>query len=236
MRNLDKQAEIKRFYDTVYHPGVLDSDNCQPSAHQRRLASRVQQHPDQSVLDVACGSGAFLKACSELGNQVAGIDLSENAIASCRNHLPSGEFYVGNAEILPFENQRFDVVTCLGSLEHFLDPQKALQEMLRVARPGARFILLVPNADFLTRQLGLYGGTQQTDALEVVRTLQEWNQLFGSAGLRVVQRWKDLHVLSCNWITANGPKGIPLRALQALILPIWPLRWQYQVYHLAQRS
>ena len=234
MTNQDRQAEIRQFYDTVYHTQVLAE--CQPSAHQRRLARRLQRRADQQVLDVACGTGAFLRACSELGNSVAGIDLSDNAIATCRNNLPHGEFHTGNAETLPFEDQRFDLVTCLGSLEHFLEPVKALREMVRVAKPQAQFVILVPNAGFLTRRLGLYGGTQQTDALEEVRSLVEWGRLFEEAGLRFVHRWKDLHVLSWRWISAGNPTAIPLRALQALLLPLWPLRWQYQVYHLVQRA
>lgn len=232
MPSQDRQAEIRQFYDTVYHTDVLAE--CQPNPHQRRLARRLQRRTDQQVLDVACGTGAFLKACSELGNTVAGIDLSDNAIATCRNHLPQGEFHTGNAEVLPFEDQRFDLVTCLGSLEHFLDPAKALREMVRVAKPQAQFAILVPNADFLTRRLGLYGGTQQTDALEEVRSLDEWNRLFEDAGLRVVHRWKDLHVLSWRWINANGLSSALLRGIQAILLPLWPLHWQYQVYHLAE--
>ena len=135
-------------------------------------------------------------------------------------------------ECLPFESNRFNLITCLGSLEHFLDPVTALQEMVRVAAEGARFIILVPNAGFLTRRLGLYHGTYQAAAREDVRTLMEWNAIFISGGLKTVKRWKDLHVLSWNWIASEGWKQIPLRAVQAVNLPFWPLSWQYQVYHL----
>ena len=106
--------------------------------------------------------------------------------------------------------------------------------MVRVAKREAIFLLLVPNADFLTRRLGLYGGTQQAEVREDVRTLAGWEGLFDSTGLRVTRRWRDLHVLSWSWIAQGKWYSWPCRAAQALALPFWPLSWQYQVYHLCE--
>ena len=225
--------EMKSFYDDVYYANA--DKTLQGSAHLRNLARRVNVGEGEAVLDVACGLGEWLLVCQERGASVAGVDLSDRAIEFCKKHLPAGEFHAVPAEQLPFEAASFDVVSCLGSLEHFVDPVVALRDMVRVAKPGARFLLLVPNADFLTRKLGLFGGTNQKDAKEVVRTLAEWERLFNAAGLRVSDKWKDLHVLSWSWITMNGWLAAPIRALQALILPLWPMRWQYQVYHLCER-
>jgi len=86
-------------------------------------------------------------------------------------------------------------------------------------------------AGFLTRRLGLYGGTQQVMAKEDVYELAEWNRLFEAAGLRVIERWRDLHPLSWSWIARGSRLGWPVRAAQALALAAWPLGWQYQVYH-----
>ena len=97
-------------------------------------------------------------------------------------------------------------------------------------------MILVPNKDFLTRRLGLYAGTRQVDAKEVVRTLEEWRALFEQAGLKVEARWKDLHVLSWRWISLGRWYRVPLRFAQAIMLAVWPLRWQYQVYHLVGRG
>jgi hypothetical protein len=108
--------------------------------------------------------------------------------------------------------------------------------MCRVARPEAAVVLLVPNAGFLTRKLGLYGGTQQVDAKEVVRSLPEWTAMFETAGFRIESRWRDLHVLSLEWIKQGSAAAIPLRLLQALALPFWPLSWQYQVFFLCRKA
>jgi len=230
----DELSEIKSFYDDVYY---ADADKpMQASAHLKRLARKVDVRSGNEVLDVACGLGEWLSVCSEAGALVCGVDLSERAIAACEKHMPDGEFHAMPAEKLPFESSRFDLVSCLGSLEHFVEPVISLQEMVRVANDDAKFLILVPNADFLTRKLGLFGGTYQKDAKEVVRTIEEWQGLFEQAGLRVTRKWKDLHILSWGWILMNGWRRAPFRILQAVALPLWPLRWQYQVYHLCEKA
>ncbi|EEB79602.1 methionine biosynthesis protein MetW, putative [marine gamma proteobacterium HTCC2148] len=223
--------EIKEFYDSVYHAKAPDSYEESMARHYSSLFRRLGLRAGQRVLDVACGTGGWLKHCSAEGLEVAGIDLSERAIGFCDESMPNGEFYAQPAESLPFEADSFDVVTCLGSLEHFVDPAASLREMARVAKPGAVIVLLVPNKDFLTRKLGLFAGTYQVDAKEVVRTLDEWQSLFQVADLKVIERWKDLHVLNLSWVTTGKWYFWPVRAVQALCLPLWPLKWQYQVYH-----
>ena len=235
MSNPDPDLDdMKSFYDGVYYADA--NKPLQGNAHLEGLRRRIGVTAGDSVLDVACGLGEWLHVCLESGARVAGVDLAERAIEYCERHMPAGEFHAGPAETLPFPDDSFDVVSCLGSLEHFVDPVVALKEMARVAKVDARFLILVPNADFLTRKLGLFGGTRQKDAKEVVRTLDEWEALFRAAGLSVRERWKDLHVLSWRWISMNGWLAVPLRALQALALPFWPLGWQYQVYFLCEQD
>jgi SAM-dependent methyltransferase len=150
--------------------------------------------------------------------------------STSRARLPGADLREGVAEQLPFDDARFDLVTCLGSLEHFLDQPRALAEMRRVARPGARVLILVPNAGFLTRRLGLSRGTWQAGVRETVRSLDEWDRMLRDAGLKPRARWRDLHVLDGRWIRSGRPITWPLRLAQALALPLWPMAWQYQVY------
>jgi ubiquinone/menaquinone biosynthesis C-methylase UbiE len=221
---------ISQFYDSVYYRELDDTQEV--PRHLRRLAKRLQPWTGQRLLDVACGTGEWLRAATVLGAVPAGIDLSERAVDACRRALPEADVRCGPAEALPFKDAEFDFVSCLGALEHFLDPNAALREMVRVARPNAVFLVLVPNAGFLPRRLGLYSGTHQTEVKEEVRSLVEWRRLFTACGLKVLYRWRDLHVLSPSWIMRGSWYGWPLRAAQASVLPFWPLSWQYQVYHL----
>jgi ubiquinone/menaquinone biosynthesis C-methylase UbiE len=228
MEKADHRA-IRNFYDREYYQAHAVTGEV--PRHLRWLALRFQPWQGTRLLDVACGPGIWLRAAAELGAIPAGVDISQVALEACRKALPQAELYCGPAEKLPFADRQFDFVCCLGALEHFLDPKSALREMIRVAKPHAQFLLLVPNADFPPVRLGLYRGTDQSGMHEMLRSLDDWQELFESAGLTVVKRWRDLHVLSANWIRLGPWYFWPIRLAQALMLPIWPLSWQYQVYH-----
>jgi len=186
-------------------------------------------------MDVGCGLGKWLHAVYKQGADPVGVDLSHKAVKTCKKIIPDGNFYLAVAEALPFSNDQFHIVSALGTLEHFLDPEAALKEMVRVARDDARFLLLVPNAGFLTRKLGFFRGTGQVDIREDVRTLRGWQKLFETAEIEVIKCWKDLHVVSWSWIAARNWFHIPFRTLQAFALVFWPLSWQYQVYFLCKK-
>ena len=222
-------AGVRDYYDGVYHK-YADVEARIPN-HYRRLAKRFVPWWGKRLLDVGCGTGLWLRAVAELGAVTAGNDISQAAIDICKRSLPQAQLHCGPAEHLPFADRQFDFVSCLGALEHFLNPDAALREMSRVAKAEAGFLFLVPNADFLPRRWGLYSGTQQVAVHEQVRKLAEWQELFESAGFRIEARWKDLHVLTPSWIVNGSWYSWPLRAAQALALPCWPLCWQYQVYH-----
>lgn len=103
--------------------------------------------------------------------------------------------------------------------------------MVRVAKPDAQLLILVPNSGFLTYRLCLYRGTLQQAACETIRSLDEWARMFRDCGIDIHERWKDLHVLDREWIVRPPWRMVLPRLLQALALLVWPLDWQYQVYH-----
>lgn len=228
----NKFQKIANFYDHIYHktPQPANVHN----RHLSKLVKRLCVDPGQRVLDVACGKGSWLSVVQAMGCEVSGIDISKNAISACKTKMPEGYFHVGKAEELPFTDDQFDLVTCLGSLEHFLDQPKALKEMVRVVTTKGKVLLLVPNADFLTYRLGLYRGTEQQEVQESILSLPEWNRMFTESGLVVEDCWRDLHILSRSWILRRPFYLVPARLLQAVTLPVWPMKWQYQVFHLCR--
>src|SRR5262249_47673137 len=182
------RGEIRDYYDRVYHCGAGVEAKISP--HLRRLAWHFQPWHGKRLLDVGCGSGTWLSAAADLGAVPAGVDISQVALEACKRALPSAELHCGPAESLPFTECEFDFISCLGAIEHFLNPQAVLREMVRVAKPNAVFLLLVPNADFLPRRLGMYSGTEQIAVHEEIRSLPGWQMLFDSVGLQVHRRWK----------------------------------------------
>lgn len=220
--------KVRDFYDGEYYgdyPGAAHLP-----WHAQVVADRLGNLRDKAVLDIACGAGQWLAELHRRGAVPAGIDISRRAVERCRCLLPNADIRDGVAEALPFDDDRFDVITCLGSLEHFLDQSKALHEMKRVAKTDASFLILVPNAGFLTRRLRLYQGTGQSAVRETVRSIVEWEVLLNDAGLSVLARWRDLHPISVDWISKGPAYARPVRAAQAVALALWPIAWQYQVY------
>lgn len=234
MREQDGHRSAQEFYDEHYYAGAR-SRPAGPSWHMRRIAGRLGDVRGKRVLDVACGLGEWLDLLARRGAIVSGIDISERAVSACRAYLPDADIRHGSADTLPWADASFDLVTCLGSLEHFPDKAQALREMVRVATDDARFLVLVPNAGFVTRRLGLYSGTQQAQVCEDVYPLRAWAALLSSAGLVIDERWRDLHPLNYRWITTGPRRRWVLRAAQAAVLAVWPVAWQYQVYHLCRK-
>lgn len=111
------------------------------------VADALRLGPRDDVLDVACGSGAFLARHAADAHKVAGIDLSDVQIDLARRALGSriaagtAEIVKGDAGSLPWPDATFTAVSCVSSFETFPDPEKVLAEMFRVLRPGGRVVL-----------------------------------------------------------------------------------------------
>lgn len=231
-RQVTPTSDARTFYDEVYYEEAEKKPSY--TRHYQQLARRLGIGTSDAVVDIACGTGEWLGVVHDIGAKVAGIDLSERAINVARRSLPDADLRASGATELPWGDDVFDLVTCLGSLEHFPDQAASLREIKRIAKPGGRVLILVPNAGFLTRRLRLFRGTEQRDIREVVLPIAEWEAMFEAADMKVVDRWKDLHILSASWIKSGPVVMWPLRTLQALALTVWPLSWQYQVYFLCR--
>lgn len=159
------------------------------------------------LLDVGCGTGAMLGAAAARGFGVAGVDISDVAIEQARRVAPQSELLVGVAESLPFADGSFDVVSCVGSLEHVADPARAVAEMARVAKPGAQLLIIVPNSRYLMMPVvwlrqWLFPG--QSQPVERHASERSWRDLLQANGALVAATHKDNHAY------------VPTRLLQAI--------------------
>src|SRR5688572_8053757 len=91
-------------------------------------------------LDVGCGNGAFTEvlAAGAAPSELAGVDPSKEqiAFAKVRERTKFAQFYVGDAQALPFPDGSFDVALMALVISFVSDPAKAVSEMARVVRPG----------------------------------------------------------------------------------------------------
>ena len=93
------------------------------------------------VLDVGCGLGTLAAAAAARGAEVTGADLAEGMLAEARRRHPGIEFVLADGEALPFPDDAFDAVLGAFVVNHLPQPERAVAEMLRVARPGGRVAL-----------------------------------------------------------------------------------------------
>lgn len=99
---------------------------------------------DRRILDVGCGRGGTVFVIKQFfkPQSVQGLDLSSNAIASCRaNHkYDNVRFDEGDAEKLPFSNEEFDIVTNVESSHSYPHVNAFYAEVFRVLVPGGCFL------------------------------------------------------------------------------------------------
>jgi SAM-dependent methyltransferase len=97
----------------------------------------------QTVLDVGCGTGVFLRAAADHGATVCGIDASEALLEIARERVPDMELALGDVQHLPYADDRFDAVCGFNSFFYADDMVAALREAGRVAKPGAPVVIQV---------------------------------------------------------------------------------------------
>jgi demethylmenaquinone methyltransferase/2-methoxy-6-polyprenyl-1,4-benzoquinol methylase len=105
---------------------------------RRFLVSRVGARPEDTVLDVATGTGAVARELlARYGCRVVGLDQSAEMLAEARRRLPAGvQLVEGDAERLPFDDASFDALTFTYLLRYVDDVGATLRELARVVRHG----------------------------------------------------------------------------------------------------
>jgi ubiquinone/menaquinone biosynthesis C-methylase UbiE len=101
----------------------------------------------RTVLDVATGTGLVLRYLNAdprvdwTGSQFTGIDISDGMLAVARTALPSARFVNADAARLPFDDDSFDLITCVTALHLFPNASAAMLEWRRVLRPAGRIVV-----------------------------------------------------------------------------------------------
>ncbi len=113
---------------------------------KRRLLRLANLASAPHVLDLCCGTGDVALELARLGARVVGLDFSEPMLAIARRRSGRAGHRVdwvrGDALSLPFPDAQFDVVTVSYGLRNLASVELGLREMIRVAKPGGRLLVL----------------------------------------------------------------------------------------------
>ena len=131
------QLDTRGYYDSTA-AAYCDQTGSYPSAE---LLALIQPSlaPGQKLLDVGCGPGRDLGYLTSLGLQAVGIDASAELLS---RSTEIGRIVRGDCLCLPFRNESFDHCLSIATFHHLAPDQCliAAREVLRVTRPGGRFL------------------------------------------------------------------------------------------------
>jgi demethylmenaquinone methyltransferase / 2-methoxy-6-polyprenyl-1,4-benzoquinol methylase len=117
---------------------------------KHRVVELAALRPGQRALDVCCGTGDIALALARGGAEVTGLDFSRamldiaetRRLKNTRSTACDPKFIQGDAQQLSFPDNSFDAVTVGYGLRNLADWGTGLSEMLRVAKPGGRLVVL----------------------------------------------------------------------------------------------
>ena len=120
------------------------------------------------LIDVACGPGVVTAALAPNATSVVAFDATDEMLQKAKTRCAKAsvsnvEFKNGDAENLPFADGAFDGAVTRAALHHFADPQRAINEMFRVLRPGGAVVF----ADVISSEDD--GESQLHNAIERLR-------------------------------------------------------------------
>jgi SAM-dependent methyltransferase len=143
----DERSGIITSMDTVEVQAMLDHEDRHWWYRGRRRIvegelARLSVPTGARVLDAGCGSGRLLDELSAFG-EVSGLDMNPDSVAFARGR-GHADVQEGAVEALPWEDETFDLVTCLDVVEHTADDRVTLRELRRVLAPSGRLLITVP--------------------------------------------------------------------------------------------
>ena len=112
---------------------------------RREYLNELEIQPGDRVLEVAVGTGANLRHLPQ-DIELYGIDISWGMLRRCQRNLERWRrrayLFHSVAERLPFSRDVFDCVFHVGGINHFTDKTHAIREMIWVAKPGAKIVIV----------------------------------------------------------------------------------------------
>ena len=146
----------KEFWSNIYDPNPKEISKCYSvDMIQRKnavfdLLSKYTNHTSLKILDVGCGPGIFVGEAASRGYNVVGVDIAEPMVSSARdvtNQFGSQiiGYAQGDIEHLPFQNNSFDVIFCIGVLSYLTEDAKSINELERVVKNEGLVIVGLPN-------------------------------------------------------------------------------------------
>ena len=210
MSKKHKEAVQKQFTKTAEAFSVFAMRDTQDVLKEKVDFAKLQAA--DAALDIACGPGAFVLAIAPAVHSARGVDLTPEMLRRARGfqaekQIFNADFLRGEAEQLPFADGSFSLVSCQCAFHHMPKPKAILAEMVRVARPDGRLIIIDPVAPESDAKFEIY------NRIEVLRDpshtltlrLTEFLRFFDELGLTIQRQSLRRRQRSFdNWMLRGG--------------------------------
>ena len=160
MHNPDLKNDVKDFWNKESCGEIYSSGDSDEQYYTSQSKARYDLEPyitsfakfgegyDKDILEIGVGMGAdHVEWARSKPKSLTGIDLTSRAVEHTKTRLKISGFCsdvrVADAETLPFDNDSFDLVYSWGVLHHSPNTSKAVDEVLRVLRPGGTARIMI---------------------------------------------------------------------------------------------
>ena len=116
---------------------------------RKKVVKLVGENEPKQILDIATGTGDLALMMATLQpNKIVGLDISEGMLNVGKQKVAKAnlsdtiDMVVGDSENIPFEDNTFDAITVSFGVRNFENLDKGLTEILRVLKPGGKFVVL----------------------------------------------------------------------------------------------
>lgn len=185
-------------YDNFYTRNPKQWDN---STHDEFVLDilRSYDRPD-TLLDIGCGNGHLLKHLSthwptskRYDMEFWGLDFSPVAIDLASQSVPDANFVLSDIQNMGMSSY-FDMITCVGVAEHFIDPLDGLRQCRKMLKKNGAMYLEVPNCLVYRSNKGCGEGyfriNQGSKQLEWHLLRETWEYLIIKAGFTILETIK----------------------------------------------
>ena len=150
--DLGKKEQVTKMFDTI--SGEYDGLNRVISfgidvKWRKKVVNIVKGSNPNTILDIATGTGDLAIAlASTNANKIIGLDISSGMLEVGKQKVTKKglenriEMVWGDSENMPFEDNAFDAITVAFGIRNFETLENGLKEILRVLKPGGRFVIL----------------------------------------------------------------------------------------------
>ena len=125
-----------------------------------RLAREIPLRKRATVLELGCGAGTYVRFLADLNHSVVGVDYSLPSLARAVDADPqrTGDYVAADGYCLPFRATSFDLVICVGVMQVLEQPERLVDEIVRVLRPRGIVVVETLNAQEIPTRLRIMAG------------------------------------------------------------------------------